>query len=75
MDMIPDGEVRFGFPNINDNVEIGEMIACGSHGVLFSIGRGSVVGSIEAPLLTPNFSRLPEHFLLAFAPRYGSHRP
>ena len=30
MDMIPDGEVRWGFPNINDNAEVAEMIACGS---------------------------------------------
>src|SRR5205085_12105922 len=27
LDVIPDGEVRFGFPNINDNAEIAELIA------------------------------------------------
>ena len=51
MDMIPDGDVRWGFPNINDNVEVAELIACGSHLVLFSTGRGSVVGSAVAPII------------------------
>jgi len=41
LDMIPDGDVRFGFPNINDNVEIADLIACGAHLILFSTGRGS----------------------------------
>ena len=45
LDVVPDGEVRFGFPNINDNAEIAELIACGAHCVLFVTGRGSVVGS------------------------------
>ena len=27
LDVVPDGEVRFGFPNINDNAEIAELIA------------------------------------------------
>ncbi|MCZ6749056.1 MAG: UxaA family hydrolase [SAR324 cluster bacterium] len=51
MDMIPDGEVRFGFPNINDTAEIVELIACGAHLILFSTGRGSVVGSVIAPVI------------------------
>ncbi len=51
MDMVPDGEVRFGFPNINDNAEIVELIACGSHLILFATGRGSVVGSAVAPVI------------------------
>ena len=42
---------RFGFPNINDNAEIAELIACGSHIVLFSTGRGSVVGSAISPVV------------------------
>ena len=50
-DMIGDGPVRFGFPNINDNAEITEMIACGAHLTLFSTGRGSVVGSAIAPVI------------------------
>ena len=51
LDMISDGEVRFGFPNINDNVEIADLIACGSHVILFSTGRGSVVGSAISPVI------------------------
>jgi altronate hydrolase len=51
LDMVPDGPVRFGFPNINDNAEIAELIACGSHLILFSTGRGSVVGSAISPVI------------------------
>ena len=51
LDVVPDGEVRFGFPNISDNAEIVELIACGSHIVLFSTGRGSVVGSAISPVI------------------------
>ncbi len=51
LDVVPDGEVRFGFPNINDNAEIAELIACGAHLILFSTGRGSVVGSAIAPVI------------------------
>ncbi len=51
MDVVPDGEVRFGFPNISDNVEIAEMMASGAHITLFVTGRGSVVGSALAPVI------------------------
>jgi len=51
MDVVPDGEVRFGFPNISDNAEIVEMIACGAHLTLFTTGRGSVVGSAISPVI------------------------
>ena len=51
LDVVPDGEVRFGFPNICDNAEIVELIACGSHMVLFCTGRGSVVGSAVSPVI------------------------
>jgi altronate hydrolase len=51
LDVVPDGEVRFGFPNISDNAEIAELIACGSHVILFSTGRGSVVGSAISPVI------------------------
>lgn len=51
MDVVPDGEVRFGFPNINDNAEIAELIASGSHIILFTTGRGSVVGSAISPVV------------------------
>lgn len=51
LDVVPDGEVRFGFPNINDNAEIAELIACGAHAVYFVTGRGSVVGSAISPVI------------------------
>jgi altronate hydrolase len=51
MDVVPDGEVRFGFPNISDNAEIVEMMASGAHVTLFVTGRGSVVGSALAPVI------------------------
>jgi len=51
LDVVPDGEVRFGFPNINDSAEIAELIACGAHLILFSTGRGSVVGSVISPVI------------------------
>lgn len=51
MDVVPLGEPKFGFPNINDNAEILEMIASGAHAILFSTGRGSVVGSIISPVI------------------------
>ncbi len=51
LDVVPDGEPMFGWPNANDNAEIAELIACGSHIVLFSTGRGSVVGSAVAPVI------------------------
>jgi altronate hydrolase len=49
--VVPDGEVRFGFPNISDNAEIVEMMASGAHMTLFVTGRGSVVGSALAPVI------------------------
>ncbi|MGH6762293.1 MAG: UxaA family hydrolase [Phyllobacterium sp.] len=51
MDVVPDGEVRFGFPNISDNAEIVEMIASGCHMTLFVTGRGSVSGSAISPVI------------------------
>jgi altronate hydrolase len=51
MDVVPDGEVRFGFPNISDNAEIVELIASGCHLVLFVTGRGSVSGSALSPVI------------------------
>ena len=51
LDVVPDGEPRFGFPNIADNAEIVEMIACGCHLTLFTTGRGSVVGSAISPVI------------------------
>lgn len=51
MDVVPDGEVRFGFPNISDNAEIVEMMASGAHVTIFVTGRGSVVGSAISPVI------------------------
>jgi altronate dehydratase large subunit len=51
MDVVPDGDPKFGFPNINDSVEIAEMIASGCHMILFTTGRGSVVGSAISPVI------------------------
>ncbi|MCX8157624.1 MAG: UxaA family hydrolase [Verrucomicrobiae bacterium] len=51
LDVVPDGEVRFGFANICDNAEIAELMACGAHVTLFTTGRGSVVGSAIAPVI------------------------
>ncbi|MCP5111561.1 MAG: UxaA family hydrolase [bacterium] len=51
LDVVPDGEPRYGYPNINDTAEIAELAACGSHLILFSTGRGSVVGSAVTPVI------------------------
>ena len=51
MDVVPDGDPMFGFPNINDTVEIAELIASGAHIILFTTGRGSVVGSAISPVI------------------------
>ena len=51
MDVVPDGEPRFGFPNVADNAEIVELIASGCHLILFTTGRGSVVGSAISPVI------------------------
>jgi altronate dehydratase large subunit len=51
LDVVPDGEPRFGFPNISDNAEVVELIACGAHLILFTTGRGSVVGSAISPVI------------------------
>jgi altronate hydrolase len=65
MDIVPDGEPRFGFPNISDNTEIVELIASGAHVILFTTGRGSVVGSAVSPVIKvcanpETYRRLPE---------------
>jgi altronate dehydratase large subunit len=58
LDVVPDtfasdGTVspKWGFPNISDIQEIGELIACGAHVTLFTTGRGSVVGSAISPVI------------------------
>jgi len=51
LDVVPDGPTRWGFANINDNAEVAELIACGAHLILFTTGRGSVVGSAVSPVI------------------------
>lgn len=51
LDVVPPGDPKFGFPNIVDNAEIGELIASGAHINLFVTGRGSVVGSAISPVV------------------------
>ncbi len=51
LDVVPPGDPKFGFPNIVDKAEIGELIACGAHINLFVTGRGSVVGSAISPVI------------------------
>lgn len=51
MDMVNDGGVKFGYPNINDTATIVEMIACGAHLIVFTTGCGSVVGSAISPVI------------------------
>jgi altronate hydrolase len=51
LDVVPDGPLRWGFPNINDNAEAAELMACGAHLILFTTGRGSVVGSALSPVV------------------------
>ncbi|MHC4406659.1 MAG: UxaA family hydrolase [Planctomycetota bacterium] len=65
LDVVPDGEVRFGFPNIADNAEIVELISCGAHLILFTTGRGSVVGSAVSPVIkvcanSETFRKMPD---------------
>ncbi|MGR3712867.1 MAG: UxaA family hydrolase [Shimia sp.] len=51
LDVVPDGPPKYGYPNINDNAEIIELISCGAHAVIFVTGRGSVVGSAISSVL------------------------
>jgi altronate hydrolase len=51
LDVVPAAAPKFGFPNISDNAEIVELMACGAHITLFTTGRGSVVGSAISPVI------------------------
>ena len=51
LDIVPDGKELWAFPNPNDTSEIIELIASGSHIILFVTGRGSVVGSAISPVI------------------------
>lgn len=52
LDSVPDPHfMQFGYTNPNDTEGIMDLIAAGSHIVLFITGRGSVIGSPIAPLV------------------------
>jgi len=52
LDTVPDpSPFLFGYSNPNDSEGILALISCGAHLVLFSTGRGSVIGSVISPVL------------------------
>jgi len=60
LDVVPDGDVRFGFPNISDNSEAVGLIACGAQVVLFSVNghTGNVTPQSWGCNGSPHFSYL-----------------
>ena len=52
LDSVPDpSPFLFGYANLNDSEGILALLSCGAHLVLFTTGRGSVIGSVLAPVL------------------------
>jgi altronate hydrolase len=52
LDSVPDpSPFPFGYSNPNDSEGIMALISCGSHMVVFTTGRGSVIGSVISPVL------------------------
>ena len=51
MDVVPDGDVKWGFPNLSDTAEIVELASCGAQVVLYTTGRGSVAGCALVPIV------------------------
>ncbi len=51
LDTVSDGPVHHGYPNMNDNQTITEMVASGAHMIVFTTGAGSVVGQAVAPVI------------------------
>ncbi|HTV55268.1 MAG TPA: UxaA family hydrolase [Terriglobia bacterium] len=52
LDSVPDpSSFLFGYSNPNDSEGILDLISCGAHMVLFTTGRGSVIGSVISPVL------------------------
>lgn len=52
LDSTPDPHwMQFGITNPNDNEGLMDLISCGSHIIFFVTGRGSVVGSVVAPVI------------------------
>jgi altronate hydrolase len=52
LDSVPDPSYfLFGYSNPNDSEGILDLISCGAHVVVFTTGRGSVIGSVISPVL------------------------
>jgi altronate hydrolase len=52
LDTVPDpSPFPFGHSNPNDSEGILALISCGAHIVVFTTGRGSVIGSVVSPVL------------------------
>lgn len=51
MDVVPDGEAKWGFPNLSDTAEIVELASSGAQMVLYTTGRGSVAGCALVPVI------------------------
>jgi len=52
LDSVPDrSPFGFGYSNPNDSEGILDLISCGAHVVVFTTGRGSVIGSVISPVL------------------------
>lgn len=52
LDSVPDpSSFTFGYSNPNDSEGILDLISCGAHLVVFTTGRGSVIGSVISPVL------------------------
>jgi altronate dehydratase large subunit len=52
LDSVPDPSAFvFGYSNPNDSEGILDLVSCGAHIVLFTTGRGSVIGSVISPVL------------------------
>jgi altronate dehydratase large subunit len=52
LDSVPDpSPFLFGYSNSNDSEGILDLISCGAHIVVFTTGRGSVIGSVISPVL------------------------
>ena len=51
MDVVPDGEAKWGFPNLSDTAEIVELASCGAQMALYTTGRGSVAGCALVPVI------------------------
>ncbi len=51
IDDTSDGEPRHGFAQLNDSTKLAELAASGAHLILFSTGRGSVIGAAITPVI------------------------